>query len=234
VNLEPLVGDAADGRRDSVFVSYSHRDKKWAQRFEEMLNPPILSGRLRLWFDVNLRVGDQWHPNIFRAIARSSVALLLVSADFLSSRFIMQQEMHALVAQRVRLAPVLVGDCMWKEVHHLASVQWLFDPGRGPLNVIKQRGLQDQRLREICDQLIKVAPDARRSGTRDCDAPLPPANSVYGYDPPLPPANSVYGYDPPLPPADSVYGYDPPLPPADSVYGYDPPLPPPDSVSGYD
>ncbi|MDQ3886182.1 MAG: NB-ARC domain-containing protein, partial [Actinomycetota bacterium] len=155
----PRAGAAADGGRDVVFVSYSHVDSAWAQRVRVLLKPLLRRKRLRLWIDTDIRVGDQWHPDIIRAIEQSSVALLLVSADFLDSEFIMDQELPALLAQGVRLAPVLVGDCFWTEVPELEQVQWLHDPGRdGPLNLVADPGLRDRRLREICDRLIEVTP----------------------------------------------------------------------------
>jgi TIR domain len=73
------------GGRDVVFVSYSHCDAQWAQRFRVLLKPLVRSKQLRLWDDTEIRVGDQWHPDIPMMIKRSSVALLLVSADFLGS-----------------------------------------------------------------------------------------------------------------------------------------------------
>ncbi|MGH4008636.1 MAG: NB-ARC domain-containing protein [Pseudonocardiaceae bacterium] len=145
-----------------MFVSYSHRDAEWALRLRVLLKPLVRGKRLRLWIDTDIRVGDEWHPDIIRAIEQSSVALLLVSADFLDSDFIMEQEVPALIKQDVRLAPVLVGECYWDHVPALQRVQWLHDPGRdGALNLVADQGQRDRRLREICDRLIAVAPPGR-------------------------------------------------------------------------
>jgi hypothetical protein len=92
------------------FISYSHVDVAWAQRFWVLLKPMVRRKRLRLWDDSQIRVGDEWHPAIEEAIERSRVALVLVSADFLASDYVMEQELPALVRHGVRLAPVLVGD----------------------------------------------------------------------------------------------------------------------------
>src|SRR5829696_4199833 len=108
------VDDAGDG--GLVFVSYSHADAAWVQRFQVLLKPLVRRKRLRLWVDTAIRTGDQWHPEIERAIARSRVALLLVSADFIASDFVIDQELPALLRHGVRLAPALVGECLWEEV----------------------------------------------------------------------------------------------------------------------
>lgn len=49
---------------------------------------------------------------------------VLVSGSFLASRFIMEDELPALVEQGVRLVPVLVGDHLWDCEPLMASVQW--------------------------------------------------------------------------------------------------------------
>lgn len=93
------------------------------------------------------------------------MALLLVSADFLASDFIMKQELRMLIAQDVRLASVLVGPCLWEDVPELAQVQWLHGPRpeKDALKLIPDQpaGLQDLRLREICQRLIALAPQGQ-------------------------------------------------------------------------
>jgi hypothetical protein len=141
-----------------------------------MLKPLVRRKQLSLWADTAIRIGDRWHPEIEQAIARSQVALLLVSADFLASDFVMDHELPALLRYGVRLAPVLVGDCYWQEIPELAAVQWLHDPGRdGALNLVDTDwpGQRDRRIRQVCDRLLDVAPAAEpinepdpfRSGT---------------------------------------------------------------------
>src|SRR5437660_665833 len=102
VGRGPLVD--VSGGRDVVFVSYSHCDAGWAQRFGVLLKPLVRRKQLRLWVDTEIRAGDEWHPSIVEAIERSSAALLLVSADFLGSDYIMDQELPMLIRQGVRLA----------------------------------------------------------------------------------------------------------------------------------
>ncbi|MGI9002141.1 MAG: NB-ARC domain-containing protein [Pseudonocardia sp.] len=159
MDLGPRASDDAGDGQDLVFVSYSHKDAEWAQRVEVLVKPLLRSKRLRLWVDTAaIRAGDEWRPEIQWTIERSRVALLLVSADFLASDFIMDHELPALIHQEVRLASVLVGECLWKYVPELETVQWLHDPGRdGALNLVTDRfGERDRRLREICDQLLSM------------------------------------------------------------------------------
>lgn len=186
------MSDTANVGRDGIFVSYSHHDAAWVRQFKNVLKPLVRSKRLRLWDDTDIPVGDQWHPDIIRAIGQSSVALLLVSANFLDSDFIMEEELPTLIGQGVRLASVLVGDCLWKHVPELRRVQWLHDPGRdGALNLLTDwPGQLDRRLREICERLIAMTPDVRKRRSLGYD-PLPlPADSPLGYVRPLVAADS--------------------------------------------
>ena len=147
-------GDVEDG--GLVFVSYSHDDAAWARRFRVLLKPLVRRKRLTLWDDSQIRVGDEWHPAIEEAIGHSRIALVLVSADFLASDYIMERELPALLDRGVLLAPVLIADCFWSLVPELAAVQWLHDPGQdGPLGrYARNRAERDRRVHRACERLL--------------------------------------------------------------------------------
>ena len=117
---------AAAAARDAVFVSYSHDDQEWHRKFTLMLVPLVRNRRLELWDDTHIPVGDDWRRNINDGVRRAGAALLLVTGSYLASRFIMEEELPALVAHGVRLVPVLVEDCLWDCEPLLASVIWCF------------------------------------------------------------------------------------------------------------
>ena len=168
-------GDGADGD-GLVFLSYSHDDVAWAQRFRVLLKPLVRRKHLRLWDDTAIRVGDEWHPEIEEAIGRSRIALVLVSADFLASDYIMDHELPTLWARGVMLAPVLIGDCFWSAAPELAAVQWLHDPGRdGPLGLHAGNPAErDRRIHRACDRLLTVIP-APEFAAAGVGAVLPPS-----------------------------------------------------------
>jgi len=144
--------------RDGVFISYAREDGEWLRRFQVMLKP-VAGGRgFRLWADDGIPPSEAWRRWLTEAIARSSVALLLVSADFLDSSFIMTEELPALIQAGVPLVPVLVSPCGWRHVPQLAEVQWAHDPGRdGPLDTGPlTRGERDGRVWGICERLLEL------------------------------------------------------------------------------
>jgi hypothetical protein len=65
----------------------------------------------------------------------------------------------ALMAHGVRLAPILVGSCLYEHARELTRVQWLHDPGReGALNLAEQVGERDRRITQACTTMVGLLP----------------------------------------------------------------------------
>ncbi len=111
----------------SVFISYSHRDEGWKDRLVRHLEVIRLEGEIGLWEDRQIDAGDEWLPEIEAALAGCDVAVLVVTADFLTSDFIRRQEVPALLARRaaggVRVIPLIAEPCPWQAVEWLARLQ---------------------------------------------------------------------------------------------------------------
>ena len=86
---------------NTIFVSYSHQDEDWKNRLCEMMTPFLRDGdlELRLWVDDgNIKPGDRWHNAIQNALRVAGVAVVLVSAPFLSSDYVMNYELPEIVS----------------------------------------------------------------------------------------------------------------------------------------
>ena len=146
--------------RDAVFVSYSHDDQDWRRKFTQILAPEVRNRGLELWDDTHVPAGGDWRRDIDDGVRRAGAALLLVTGGYLVSRFIMEEELPALIEHGVRLVPVLVEDCLWDREPLLAAVQWAHDPGRdGPLAAADPREATGRIVR-ACRKLLEVAPAA--------------------------------------------------------------------------
>src|SRR3954469_6165522 len=156
-----------------VFVSYSHADREWPRRFDVMLQPEVREGRLAVWADTDVDAGDNWRSRIDAAIERASVALLLVSPDFLASRFIMNEELPALAAAGVRMVPVLLRHCLWDRVPVLTQVQWAHDPVRDGALATAHGSRRDEQIVRVCQRLLDLLPRARTGTAGRASTPKP-------------------------------------------------------------
>jgi hypothetical protein len=83
--------------KTSVFVSYSHKDQKWLERLLTHLSPLQRNGSIDVWSDKDIRAGASWRKEITQALDKAAVAVLLISADFLASDFVMVEEVPRLL-----------------------------------------------------------------------------------------------------------------------------------------
>src|SRR4051812_14843489 len=72
----------------SVFISYSHQDEDWKDRLVTHLGVLQKQEILEIWDDRKIDSGDEWYLEIQRALEAAKVAVLLVSANSLTSNFI--------------------------------------------------------------------------------------------------------------------------------------------------
>jgi len=111
----------------TVFVSYSHRDEAWKRRLVTHLEVLEFEGAVDVWDDRRIAAGDGWRPEIEQAIERASVAVLIISPDFLTSRFIREQELTRILERRsrqqLRVVPVIARPCAWQAVAALQGIQ---------------------------------------------------------------------------------------------------------------
>ena len=84
-----------------IFVSYSHEDEEWKNRLCQMLAPFLRDGdiELQLWVDDgDIQPGDRWHEKIQSALKAAGVAVVLVSASFLESEYVMKYELPEIIS----------------------------------------------------------------------------------------------------------------------------------------
>lgn len=119
-------------KRQSVFISYSHRDRDYLDRLLVHLKPLEKEGLIDLWVDTRIRAGDRWKKEIEMALRRATVAVLLVSADFLASDFITDNELPPLLRgaeeRGTRIIPLVVKPCRFTRDKNLRHFQSMNDP----------------------------------------------------------------------------------------------------------
>ena len=118
----------------SVVISYSHKDSRWLSRLVVHLQPIKKAGLIDLWADTRIKPGENWVKQIEAALARASIAILLVSADFLASEFVTSKELPALLGKARRkdckILPLIVAPCLFSHIRDLQQFQAVNSPER--------------------------------------------------------------------------------------------------------
>jgi hypothetical protein len=88
--------------RKTVFISYSHCDQSWIVEIKKFLTVLEQEGLIKLWDDSLIKAGDRWREAIDAALDSARAAVLLVSQDFLVSKFVTECELPKLLARAHR------------------------------------------------------------------------------------------------------------------------------------
>lgn len=92
------------------FVSYAHGDAADAQRLRGLLRPLFATSakfEFSGWTDHLILPGEHWREEIEKALAKADFGLLLLSPNFFASKFIIEDELTALL-EKSRVVPVML------------------------------------------------------------------------------------------------------------------------------
>jgi len=149
-----------------VFVSYSHRDEAEKEALLAHLRALQSGGdSVEVWGDDEIGGGEAWEAAIEKAVARARVAILLVTANFLSSDFIARKEVPALLRRReldgVTVIPVIAKACAWKKIGWLAKMNVRPKNGLAIWGAGKDQA--DEALAAVAEEVAALLTDSRGS-----------------------------------------------------------------------
>ncbi len=117
----------------TIFISYSHEDKKYLNALTQYLRVGEYSGAFELWSDQDIQIGEKWLSKIKEAIGRSELAILLISVNFMNSQFIRTNEIPLLQKRyekgELEIIPVIAESCLWQRDEWLKQLQALPEDG---------------------------------------------------------------------------------------------------------
>jgi hypothetical protein len=152
----------------TVFVSYCRKDLKYLERLQVHLTDLARKGLIDLWSDTKITPGANWREEIRSAIEAAAVAVLLVSADFIASQFIAENELPPLLksaeTRGTVILPVILSPCGF-DFSPLSQFQAANDPSK-PLT--KMNGHQKEELWNKVAKIIRdaiIAPKFTRDGS---------------------------------------------------------------------
>ena len=171
-----------EGRR-KVFVSYSHTDNEWLKRVQIHLKDLTRRGLVELWDDTKIQSGAQWQEDIKGALESAKVAVLLISADFIASNFIAEDELPPLLAAAekdgVIILPLILSPSRYEKIESLSKYQSVNPPSKPLAGLPKVE--QEAYLVKLSDDVLRAVEEAQKK-----TAKLGGAERQQVFNPPFP------------------------------------------------
>lgn len=151
------ISSSSDKLENKIFVSYSNKDKIWLEKLKTVWTPFEKNYQIVLWSDEDIRVGEDWFSVTMDRIHQSTIAILLVTNNFLSSKFINKHELPPILKSsnlgRTTVFWIPISYTAYEETE-LKHVHSAYDP-RKPLDSLSQSDL-NEALVAICKKIKKV------------------------------------------------------------------------------
>jgi hypothetical protein len=84
-------------KKPLVFVSYCHKDEQYKDKLITHLGTLQKADLFEVWSDEQIPGGAEWEKKIFEAMENANLAILLITAQFLTSDFILTKEIPKLL-----------------------------------------------------------------------------------------------------------------------------------------
>jgi hypothetical protein len=147
-------GDSIKKDKKMIFISYSHEDKDHLKRLNVHLKPLQSKGLVEVWDDTKILAGQKWQEEIKIALSKAAVAVLIISADFLASDFVVENELPPILKKAelegTRIMPIILKPCRFSRDEHLSKFQALNAPDKPLLS------LSDIEQEETWDRLSQA------------------------------------------------------------------------------
>ena len=112
--------------KPKIFISYSHKDSSYKDLILKHLSVLSAKNEVSLWSDRKIQPGHDWYEEITKAISDSNIALLLISADFLTSPFVSKEEIPRLLKRQkssnLKIIPIIIRACAWQQIPFLSNL----------------------------------------------------------------------------------------------------------------
>lgn len=145
-----------------VFFCYSRRDEDLRDKLENHLSGLINLGFITVWCDRMIEPGSNWENEIEDRLRTADIVLLLISADFLASKYCYNYEMSLALERHKRgevcIIPVILRPCDWKH-KPLNLLQALPKDGKP---VVRQDYQIDAPLTDVAQGIRRVVEDLRK------------------------------------------------------------------------
>ncbi|PSN17512.1 hypothetical protein C7271_17335 [filamentous cyanobacterium CCP5] len=157
-----------------VFFSYSHKDKAFRDELEGHLEPLRLNGFVKTWYDGCIAPGQEWDREIKQNLQQAQVILLLISSDFISSRYCQKVELAQAIQRHEAgdacVIPIILRSCLWRDVPFGSGKLSKLRALPQPLKPVKSWDDQDEAFTSIAEGIKGIIEQLR---SRPVRSPVP-------------------------------------------------------------
>jgi GUN4-like/TIR domain len=144
-----------------IFYSYSRKDLDMRNTLEDHLSALREANRISTWHDLELEAGTEWKPAILNKLDTADIILLLVSRNFIASKYCYGTELKRAIARHnegtTRVIPIILRPCDWNHSDVPFSKLNVLPTHAEPIaSWVDQDAaftIVAQRIRKIVDQL---------------------------------------------------------------------------------
>jgi tetratricopeptide (TPR) repeat protein len=108
---------AAPAKPVKVFYSYAHKDADLRERLKTHVSGLESRGLISEWHDGEISPGTEWNEEILKQLDSADVILLLISSDFINSRYSNKVEVKKAIERHkegtARVIPVILRPVNW-------------------------------------------------------------------------------------------------------------------------
>jgi hypothetical protein len=156
------IANAPGAKPPSVFISYSHVDEELKVALVKHLGPLRRSNLIDVWHDRKIKAGDQWGDAISGELQKAGIILLLVSIDFIDSKYCfdveLEQALELHAKGKARVVPVILRSCLWSNTP-FAKLQAVPKDGKA----VTSWQDRDEALVNVAEAIRLIAEDMQQS-----------------------------------------------------------------------
>lgn len=149
-----------------LFISYSHKDEAFKDRFDIALKPLKRLGMIDLWQDRLLMAGEEFEKTILTEINKAEVVCLLVSPHFLNSDYCFSKEMELALQKRRQngsyVVPILLSSTPLWQKFEIGKLNALPKDGKP----VDTWGNADEAWLNVVTKISELVEHIQKSGKR--------------------------------------------------------------------
>ncbi|NGZ29475.1 MAG: toll/interleukin-1 receptor domain-containing protein, partial [Magnetococcales bacterium] len=146
-----------------LFISYASKDRIWKDKLLIAITALVRAGMVEAWHDREIGAGEVWHKEILDHMNKADVALLLISQDFIASKYIHDVELPVFFKRQkeegLKLFPILLDHCFYKPLPYLHDLQLLNENNTPLIAYIPRTRAFTIVARRLYDELEKIIPN---------------------------------------------------------------------------